>query len=252
LGQSLNIARSIEYRIWQILFQAGWKVQVKGVAMTSGDRITYTPPPSPASKFMWVFLDSSGKNASTEHVTVYKDGEVVPADQYVVNFDKRQVAFSVPITGKITADITYFAATVREGYPEPRTLDLLTLEDLPIIAYELHGQDPRPFAIGDGRRDRHYRITIDLLAKDKTQKKILSDDLVERLARIGLLDAKATWVLTAAGTADVSFDYDSQFRTWLRVADLGSNAILPRSGGGGGGDKENHRVLITLTVKNVS
>ncbi|MCL2641673.1 MAG: hypothetical protein FWD53_12565 [Phycisphaerales bacterium] len=254
MGQSLNIARSIEYRLWQILFQAGWVVSAKGVALTSNDRVTYS---APAIKFLWVFFDSSGKNAATDHITVYQDGVMVPADQYVVNFDKRQIVFAAPTTGKITADIAYFAATIREGYPEPRTLDLLTLDDLPVIAYELHGQNPRPFAIGDGRRDRHYRVTIDLLARDKTQKKILSDDLVEKLVRVGLLDVTTTWVLTSAGTVDPGFDYDSQFRIWLRVEDLGSNAIQPRiegtlGGTGGGADKENHRVMITLVVKNVS
>lgn len=248
MAQTLNIAHSLEYRLWQILFQAGWKVPATGVNLVpvAGAEHTYAVP---EIRFRWVFLDSSGKNTSNEHVKVYRNGDLVPSDQYSVDFEHGQIIFASPIAGTLTADITYFAATVREGYPDPDELNLLTMSDLPIIAYAIEAQDARPFAIGDGRRDRWYNVTVDLLTTDKTQTKLLTDDLMDRLPHVGLLDTSAQWVLTPIGTANVAFNFDDQLSIYLRVDDLRSITLKPRLGGS---DKERNRALVTCTIKNVS
>ena len=245
-----NTSLSVEYRLWQILVQAGWTLFVEGEALVPVDPQATTFQ-HPDIKQPWVFLDTSGKKATRNRVDVYVDGTLANRDDYTIDFLAGTVAFNTAPQGAVTVDFNYFVANVVENYPEgddPVVAQTLEKWHLPAIAYGLTGFRGNAFAIGSTALDRVYPLTIDVLCSDDGQKKDLADDLVRYLQVIPLIDFSAHWALTASNEADSIFNPTTQALGFLRVGDLNVAWPNPRKGGS---DKEKHRVLITATLKNV-
>jgi hypothetical protein len=245
-----NTSLSIEYRLWQILAQAGWFTSVTGELLVA-DPTNPLAFGSADIKQPWVFLDADAKNASRDRVNVYLDGTLVNPMSYKINFLTGQVIFPSAPTGAVTADFDYFVAGVIENFEEgddqvvAKILEVITL---PVVAYGLSGFSGTGFAIGSTALDRSYPLTIDALCQDDGQKKDLGDDLVRYLACIPMIDFTTHSPLNADRDVDTEFDFDGQKLGYLRPSGFGLSFPNPRKGGS---DKEKHRALVTVNVKNV-
>ena len=239
---------SLEYRLWQLLYQDGWSYSEEAVAL---DPVTSQGTPANTygytNSYPWVFWNAAVKNPSREHITVYRNGVPLSPTSYDVDFINGKIRFKSTVTGNITADISHFTGHVIEGYPDEDTLKML---DLPIIAYDVEGKKGRPFMIGGSNREYTFPIAIDILAQDKGQVKDLMDSVVNMLLQVPYLDMEGAWLLTKDGDVDSNFNFDLQFQKYLNLGrDPNGSLLKPRTGGS---DKEKFRALVESEVKIIS
>ena len=242
-----NVSMSLQYRLWQLMYQWGWYYsdEAAPLASVSGDGVPpYSYSYSIDNGYPWVFWDANTKNPSLAHITVYRNGVPVSPAIYAVDFAQGRISFKSQVTGAISADVSHFTFHLTEGYPDKDRLEML---DLPIIAYEVEGKRGSPFAIGTVARDWSFPVTIDILAQDDGQRKDLLDSITYGLLRMPFFDMAGAWLLTPQGDINTSFNADIQRQGILRVArDPDGRMLPPRQGGS---DKERWRAMVTAEFR---
>ena len=247
-----NIDLSTEYTLWRILAQKGWTIPYEGLPLTpvSGTDVDGTTIPansftSVSTRHPWCFFDARVKNTDRSRITVRRNGVVISAGGYLVDYKHKRVTFPSITTGTLTVDVETFAVDVTDGYP---TAEVLQTSDLPIIAYEMETITGKPFAVGTAASDWSYRMNIDILANDSGTRAGLVNDIMVQIVALPLLDMSEFKFLDSNEDYNPHFNFDTQFRGNLRVGPRNVVLLHPRRGGS---DKERNRAFITFDVKNV-
>lgn len=243
-----NLTLSLEYRFYQIMVQAGWTLSVTGVPLVAvkGAGVPANTYAAKDITMPWCFFDGDQKNTNRVGIRIYAGTRIVDQANYTLNFRDGQVSFKTMPTGTLTADLSYFVARVREGYPEEEEL---TNADLPIVAFNVEGQQASPFAVGSAADLLTYPLEVTLFCTDDGQRKDLADDILEGLKAVPLLDMADTPFLTDTGDANLDFNCARQRLGFANVFNRLSRLLHPRVGGL---DKERYRALVTANIKNVS
>lgn len=243
-----DLTLSIEYRIYQLMAQRGWVFSETAVAMTAitGDNIPANSYTAASIMQPWYFFDNSILNTSRSKVVIYRNGTVLNPTAYTVDFRHGRISFPAHASGTITADITHFAAEVREGYPQDEELSMATL---PIAAFNIEGKQPKPFAVGSATDLNTYPLTIDLLCENDGQRKDLADDILDGIRAIPLLEMAGHSFLLPNNDINPDFNYTSQMLGFANVFGRNARTLEPRTGGL---DKERFRSMLTASVKSIS
>jgi hypothetical protein len=243
-----NIELSVDYRIWVILRQQGWFVDLHGIPLTaSQDAEDPANTFATADRMPWVFLDEFGDVDATT-VKVYAGGVLLNANTYAVDYLRGSITFTgAPPAGAITADVLVSAAHVVEGYPDD---EWLKNNALPVVAWQNTNAAGEAFGIGTVLEDRTFFFTIDIIANNKGERSDLRSDLHHQIIRVEYYDMSGHQPLRGDGSIDVGFDPHSQFLETMKMTRKPrSETINPRVGGL---DKERHRALVTFQVERVS
>ena len=218
-----DISMSIEYRLWQLMYNAGWYVSVNAAPLVADTRTG-----APANSYCiqdtgfglkpWVFFDANTVNSRPDHITIYSNGNPANPGTYSLDFLNGRVSFNNPTTATISADLYFFPFNVRKGYPkETAATQLLQQSELPIIAYETTGFGGPPCDLRSTARDNRIPLTVYLMCRNDGERMDMGHDISRGLTTVQIFDMRSQWILTPTGNNNLNFNAGVQTQGWLRV-----------------------------------
>jgi hypothetical protein len=244
-----NLGASVEYRLWQLLYEEGWYVCEENVALTPLKAEGDVPPRSFAGhrQFPWVWWSSSGQNPSRQHITVYSNGVPVSPSAYTVNFPKGYISFHASTTGTITADYSHYTVNVIESDVDGEpSANILEMKDLPLVAYDCGTMRNRPWAVGTVGRESTYPVNCYVYGRTKGERDDLTHSIVSRAISFQLLDASGAWLWNDKGDVNSNFNFGLQSQGFFRMGRDPSGTKMKQRANGS--DKERFRSVVTFDL----
>jgi hypothetical protein len=238
-----NVHQSLYHEIrTSVLPSLGYVDAIFGEELTVADALTNKYS---FSRKDLAYADASG-HIDPSGVRIYDDSRVLSLDEYSVNYIESSVTLSTAPSGVVTSDYRSYQIHVMDSFPDDEEFEHA---DLPLVCLDVTENDPSPFAVGSSASFWKVFYFIDIFATNDPMRMNLMEHLQRALrTSMPLFDFSENMPLNYDGTINMSFDRDSQFMKWMKVAvkpsakkvDLGSQ-----------NPKEKHRAAIDGMMMNI-